>query len=58
MSVKTNEFQILKLNLFELVITKKIYSILNVDTYLSYRVTIVLIWLVKSQNLFKIVFGF
>ena len=43
MSVKTNEFQILKLNLFELVITKKIYSILNVDTYLSYRVTIVLI---------------
>ena len=58
MSVKTNEFQILKLNLFELVITKKIYSILNVDTYLSYRVTIVLILLVKSQHLFKIVFGF
>ena len=58
MSVKTNEFQILKLNLFELVIAKKIYSILNVDTYLSYRVTIVLILLVKSQHLFKIVFGF
>ena len=43
MSVKTNEFQILKLNLFELVTTKKICSILNVDTYLSYRVTILLV---------------